>query len=809
MSTDNVGQKSPDEGVPRWKHPVVVRLLVLTAVGILLIAWTLIRSDAILGGIVTAQISKLERQLGAKIEYDGISATGLTGVEIRGLTVAHETIHGTVRIDAARIYPDVLAVFGRRLEIGSVELHGVNVEGTIDVGNLLERMSSPTTNGGGTEVARVGSPSCSGLRRAPKTLSIAGGAVALTDSDGDIVLPAVDLAELVLGVECRSAGVDISLRGQAIVDGSRVTLDLQRHADGAHEVGLLFSSPFDVTPYLSTFVDLEPGSTVEVSGLAARGGDSMTLIGLNARSFNTPIPQADRWRVDGLDAENLTLSLVDGSVMVDVYEATLHLLGILDSPSVAVASAHFWATSDLQHPDGWVVLGGGDRGTLALDFSRSRYDRSTTITASAESYDLTELIPLIPFQDFIRLDAGRMTGDIAVVLSDDTEQLWIDTEVALEDGRLSAPLVAARPLVGLDVTANTQLTMDITRSVLRMEESTVLFGEVPITVAADLDWSEPGGRLLSWATADDVSARALHEALPRGLAPSLEEAEFAGRLSAAVQLDLSLYHPETSVVALDLDLDAVEVQRFGPHARVDQLSGPFAIQGGHDRSDPHMFGPLTEGWVPLSDVGTHLTAALSCAEDGRFWEHRGFDEAAIMSSLEENLRQGRIVRGGSTISQQVARSLFLRQERTLGRKFEEAVLTWQLEERVTKERIMELYVNAVHWGPGIYGIGQAAATYFDAAPSELTLLESVFLASILSNPNVYGVEYARGVLVPSRREKVCNILLNMHHDGEIRRSGYEEACQAAMAGEISDAPRPTDLVPPAVPSTPTLSAYLH
>jgi membrane peptidoglycan carboxypeptidase len=127
------------------------------------------------------------------------------------------------------------------------------------------------------------------------------------------------------------------------------------------------------------------------------------------------------------------------------------------------------------------------------------------------------------------------------------------------------------------------------------------------------------------------------------------------------------------------------------------------------------------------------TAVLIC-EDGRFYAHNGFDQEAIRNSIRENLKAGRFMRGASTISMQLAKNLYLPRDKTLSRKLQEAVLTQLLEQQLTKDEIMELYLNVIEFGPGIYGIGAAAAHYFNAAPHQLFLGQSLYLASVLPSP---------------------------------------------------------------------------
>jgi len=129
-----------------------------------------------------------------------------------------------------------------------------------------------------------------------------------------------------------------------------------------------------------------------------------------------------------------------------------------------------------------------------------------------------------------------------------------------------------------------------------------------------------------------------------------------------------------------------------------------------------------------------LISAVITAEDAGFFSHKGFSQRGIRDALAENLEAGRIMRGACTISMQLAKNLFLARERTFSRKFEETFITMTLEQNLSKERIMEIYLNIIEWGNGIYGIGQAAHFYFSKAPQELKPVESAFLASIIARP---------------------------------------------------------------------------
>ncbi len=143
---------------------------------------------------------------------------------------------------------------------------------------------------------------------------------------------------------------------------------------------------------------------------------------------------------------------------------------------------------------------------------------------------------------------------------------------------------------------------------------------------------------------------------------------------------------------------------------------------------------ITQRWVPLSAVSPLLIKAILIGEDDKFYQHEGFDYEALEQAFEKNLKQGRFAAGASTISQQLTKNLFLSPEKSLTRKAKEAILTWRMENTLSKRRILELYVNVAEWGDGIFGIEAASRHYFHKSASQLSSMEAARLASVLPNP---------------------------------------------------------------------------
>jgi monofunctional biosynthetic peptidoglycan transglycosylase len=166
---------------------------------------------------------------------------------------------------------------------------------------------------------------------------------------------------------------------------------------------------------------------------------------------------------------------------------------------------------------------------------------------------------------------------------------------------------------------------------------------------------------------------------------------------------------------------------------------------------------LRRRWVPYARISAHLKRAVIAAEDARFLGHEGFDWEAIEKAMARNEKQGRVVAGASTISQQLAKNLFLSGERSWLRKGEEAVITLMLETTMSKRRILELYLNVAEWGDGIFGAEAAARYHFGVSAAALSAEQAAWLAAILPSPR----RYAHGRTTPYLEARVRTILARM------------------------------------------------
>jgi penicillin-binding protein 1A len=200
--------------------------------------------------------------------------------------------------------------------------------------------------------------------------------------------------------------------------------------------------------------------------------------------------------------------------------------------------------------------------------------------------------------------------------------------------------------------------------------------------------------------------------------------------------------------------------RLPPNLTILTRDGDFIAERGMRRA-----------YVPFKDIPPHLVKALLATEDRRFFYHFGLDPVGLARAAKTNLRSNEVVQGGSTITQQLAKNLFLQPKRTLGRKAEEFVLALWLESRFTKKEILELYLNRVYFGSGNYGIAAAAHSYFRKEPKDITLSEAALLAGLIKAPSYFSPNAS----LDRARARAKEILRILAETDEININQYAEA----------------------------------
>jgi hypothetical protein len=280
--------------------------------------------------------------------------------------------------------------------------------------------------------------------------------------------------------------------------------------------------------------------------------------------------------------------------------------------------------------------------------------------------------------------------------------------------------------------------------------------------------------------------------LPPSLSLPPEAPHPTGSLDLHTALSGSLLDPAAWRVDASLDLSRMRAAARTAHPVA--LLGPFVqrVQPEQGSARSFLVGPANPGFVPITELPRHVVRAVTASEDAGFFGHSGFDFEELRNAAIEGAQAGHVVRGGSTISQQLAKNLYLSREKTLARKLREALVTVALEATVPKQRLMEIYLNVAEWGPGVWGIGPAARHWFGKDARELTPKEAAFLATVIPNPVRYHYMWSRGSVSEAWEQRVDDLLRTMNGQGTLTDGELDEALGEpivfARPGDPDDVP---------------------
>jgi hypothetical protein len=291
--------------------------------------------------------------------------------------------------------------------------------------------------------------------------------------------------------------------------------------------------------------------------------------------------------------------------------------------------------------------------------------------------------------------------------------------VIVPDGSISADFLVGTNFVSLDSSSVIHLKKASARPYLKYTLNPVKIYELRLNTG--------------WQDAQNI-----FDSFPTGMFESLEGIKAQGKLNYSLNFFLNKDQPDRLRFDSRMEKDGdFKILRYGK-TDLSKLNKTFVYTPYEygKPMQPHVIGPENPEYTPLEEMSPYLRNAVMTAEDPTFYRHRGFVEKAIRASIVTNIKKHEFSRGGSTISMQLVKNAFLTRKKTLSRKIEEILIVWLIENNniITKDRMLEVYFNIIEWGPGIYGISEAAHYYFGKSPSELTLGESIYLAKIVPRP---------------------------------------------------------------------------
>lgn len=248
----------------------------------------------------------------------------------------------------------------------------------------------------------------------------------------------------------------------------------------------------------------------------------------------------------------------------------------------------------------------------------------------------------------------------------------------------------------------------------------------------------------------EFGAQDFFSSLPEGLFPNLDGLKVKGKLAFHLDFEFAFPRPDSLYFSSALTSKGFGIEHFGNTA-FTYINEPF-LYTAYEKGQvvrQFMVGSENPDFRTIDQIPAYLKNAVMTSEDGSFYFHNGFLTDAIRSSIITNIKEKRFARGGSTISMQMVKNVFLTRNKNITRKVEEMLITWLIESQrlVSKDRIFEVYLNVIETGPMVYGVNEAARFYFKKDVSKLTLAESIYIASIIPRPKWFRYSFdANGAL---------------------------------------------------------------
>ena len=334
-----------------------------------------------------------------------------------------------------------------------------------------------------------------------------------------------------------------------------------------------------------------------------------------------------------------------------------------------------------------------------------------------------------------QVERARFEAQTKVRLVADGSSLSFEGVGKLRDLSLNQPKLSPKVLRHINLGWSGKGILRFDQPRLEVESAQFEVGAVRLELSGSVERGDTHVGVDMTAKVPLASCQTMLESAPAGLFPALSGLRMSGTFSLDTGVVFDTRRPTDIAVKWKLN----------NHCRVTQVPAnidprnfrntfSYDVQTVDGAWIDRQSGPGTEDWTYYGNISKYMEVAILVCEDGRFFRHDGFDQFAIKSAIQQNLEAGKFLRGASTVSMQLAKNLYLGREKTLARKLQEAVFTMMLEQQLTKEQIFELYLNVIEFGPGLYGIGPAATFYFNKAPMELSLAQSLYLASLLPNP---------------------------------------------------------------------------
>lgn len=399
-----------------------------------------------------------------------------------------------------------------------------------------------------------------------------------------------------------------------------------------------------------------------------------------------------------------------------------------------------------------------------------------------EAFELRRVPQVLERLPLVRSESATVGGNVAVRFRDGKAST--EGDVRLAGLNVSHPLLA-RGVVE-DLGFDLQFEADLDPKAKKVELHRARVDRKGVALEIDGTLVHPAERDARrydlHLRVPPVPCQTVLAAVPSQLIPSLSGFVLAGNFDLDLKVAVDFSDLEALELGGKVGLTQCKVRNVPAAVSGARLGGPFThrivMKDGRERVVRLFSG--SRSFTPLTRISPYMVAGVLTTEDGGFFRHRGFLPSQFRTAMKRNLQAGRVRYGASTLTMQMVKNVLLSHERTLSRKLQEMFLTWYVERALTKDRIMEIYLNVVEFGPGLYGITAAADHYFGKDAIDLNPLEAAYLALMLPSPVRRHAHYCRGELTRKFDVKLRRILRYMHERGHITAEEYTPYAEAPL-----------------------------
>ena len=437
------------------------------------------------------------------------------------------------------------------------------------------------------------------------------------------------------------------------------------------------------------------------------------------------------------------------------------------------AGGYGGAQGELWAAEGWIEPDSA-RGSLTIKADRFTFDRIGSVLANTMVRD---------FQD--------TSVDASLNLDLDKGHLRYRGGVDLRGLSIFHPMLSAETVRDVTLTGEVAGSYDQRTRVLRLDKAEMttrgvgysLSGKVALAGGVeDDDQIRLYRRFDARLAIPPVPCQTMLESIPGELVPHLVGFKLKGKFATDVEVAVDWADLEATVLDGQVGIRGCKVAKAPEEMDARRLLEDFdhEVEMAPDVWETIRISPDNLSFTPLSSVSVHLLNSFMTTEDSAFYRHHGYITREFRTALIKNLEAGYFKYGASSITMQLVKNVLLHRDKTLARKLQELFLAWYIETKVDKDRLFEIYVNAIEYGPGLYGIKPATYQYFDKHPADLNPVEAAFFSTLLPKPKQRYKQFCTDKVFRSTQTKIQRILGLMHSRGRLTAEELAEAVETPL-----------------------------